>query len=125
MNPTMDFKAELARIAKSEPTPETALAYVLSGVLGERPVRDPIARGPFWLAFAEAGVTSINDFLRLDEADFKDIDFTELAATPDIAVGSPPRVTRRTRTLTLVERKTLTQLRKWFEEYTHLSLIHI
>jgi hypothetical protein len=107
----------------------TAVEYVLADVLGEsRPVGS-LEVGPYRAAFLAAGVTNINDFLMLEESDFKDLDIEIVTVTTvDTAtmpgVGSPtgrseppPTVRRQTRRLTPVERSTLLHLRMWHVDY--------
>ena len=110
----------------------TAVEYVLADVLGEsRPVGS-IEVGPYRGAFIAAGINNINDFLMLESEDFKDLDveITTVVAAADPATqpstpgatGSPsatppPTVTRRTRRLTPVERRTLLHLRMWHMDF--------
>ena len=52
----------------------TALEYILSNVLGERATRTPYHQSPFRAAFEAAGIADINDFLIIEEDDWKDLE---------------------------------------------------
>jgi hypothetical protein len=103
------------------PTAQSALEYVLSNVLGERPVRSPTLLGPYRAAFEAAGVTDITEFSIIEDHDWKDIEFTtkQFKSEPSTVQGSPPQTTVDpvTRRLSLVERRKLTQLSSWHMDF--------
>ena len=100
----------------------TALEYILSNVLGERATRTPYHQSPFRAAFEAAGIADINDFLIIEEDDWKDLEiqYRTVKTEPGAALGSPPSVKSMndvTRKLSLVERRKLTQLKSWHADY--------
>ena len=100
----------------------TALEYILSNILGERATRTPYHQSPFRAAFEAAGIVDINDFLIIEEEDWKDIEieYRTVKTEPSNLLGSPPSVTSLrdvSRKLSLVERRKLTQLKCWHTDY--------
>jgi hypothetical protein len=102
-------------------TAQSALEYVLSDVLGERPVRSPNLLGPYRAAFEAAGVTDITEFSIIEDDDWKEIEFIikTFKSEPSNIPGSPPQtsVDPVTRRLSLVERRKLTQLQSWHMDF--------
>ena len=101
-------------------TAQSALEYVLSDVLGERPVRGP-TQGPYRAAFEAAGVTNIIEFSIIEDSDWKDLEFTlrKIKSEPSKILGSPPKASfdENTHRFSLVERRRLTQLRSWHLDF--------
>lgn len=115
-------------------TPTTALAHVLSEVLGEQPRESDILNGPYTKAFDAIGIQDINDLLAIDPmVDFNDITIREVVlSTPVKGTGlgppspvpgsrnvpSPPPPPTRQRHLSVVEKRTVLQLQLWFREFS-------
>jgi len=102
-------------------TAQSALEYVLSDVLGERPVRGPNPLGLYRAAFEAAGVTNVLEFSIIEDDDWKDLEFPikRIKSEPSKILGSPPKASFEeiTRRFSLVERRRLTQLRNWHLDF--------
>jgi hypothetical protein len=88
----------------------TALEHVLAVVLNDPPA-DPRLIGPFRRAMEVAGVGDMGDFLMLREEDFKDMIIPDYVFSEEL---KPTLTEKRTRRLTVVERRTFEQLSLWF-----------
>jgi hypothetical protein len=93
--------------------PVTALEHVLTVVLND-PLSDPPLMGPFRRAMEVAGAAGIGDLLMLRDEDFKDMIIPDYVLSEALSKDLKPTLETRTRSLTVVERRTFEQLSLWF-----------
>ena len=55
---------------------QLALEYVLTNILGKRPRQMPMQQTLYCMAFEATRVTDINDFLIIEDEDWKELEFT-------------------------------------------------